>query len=457
MTTHEAREPAPTTVDPTPPDVPRHRHASELLRDAAAHPPPGPFRAQWWRSPVRGPWLTSYFGSILLVGIPVMFLTGLVSYASYDPQLAGNDTTPGKGILGFYLFSWVTNPSWIYRISQGTHVILGLTLVPIVLAKLWSVIPKLFEWPGVRSLAHGLERLSLLLVVGGAVFEFATGIADIEYYYPWKFDFYEAHLYGAWVFMVGFVVHVCLKLPTMWRSLQRYSLREIFTTPLARTRPESGDGHGLVASRPSPPTISRRGVLGLVGASAGAVFLLTAGGTVRALRPLALLSPRARSKGSGPHPEANDFEVNRVFAATGIAASETGEGWHLVLSGPRSVSLSRAELLDMPLATEVLPIACVEGWSTVQTWTGVRLVDLARLAGVDHAVEVEVESLEKPGQPFRSATLGSNQAGDPQTLLALHVNGEDISLDHGYPARMIVPAAPGVHCTKWVSELRFLT
>ena len=69
----------------------------------------------------------------------------------------------------------------------------------------------------------------------------------------------------------------------------------------------------------------------------------------------------------------------------------------------------------MPLATEVLPIACVEGWSTVQTWTGVRLMDLARLAGVDHAVDVEVESLEKPGQPFRSATLASNQAGDPQT------------------------------------------
>ena len=123
---------------------------------------------------MRGPWLTSYFGSILLVGIPVMFVTGLISYASYDPRLAGNDTTPGKGILGFYLFSWVTNPSWVYRVSQGTHVILGLTLVPILLAKLWSVIPKLFEWPGMRSVAHFLERLSLMLVVGGASF----GIRD---------------------------------------------------------------------------------------------------------------------------------------------------------------------------------------------------------------------------------------------------------------------------------------
>ena len=406
---------------------------------------------------MRGPWLTSYFGSILLVGIPVMFLTGLVSYASYNPRLAGNDTTPGKGILGFYLFSWVTNPSWIYRVSQGTHVILGLTLVPIVLAKLWSVIPKLFEWPGVRSVAHSLERLSLMLIVGGAIFEFATGIADVEYYYPWKFDFYQAHLYGAWVFIVGFVVHVCLKLPTMWRSLQRYSLREIFSTPLARTRPEPGDGHGLMASHPLPPTISRRGVLGLVGGSAAAVFLLTAGGTVRVLRPLALLSPRARSGGTGPHPEANDFEVNRVFAATGIPVFATGDSWRLVLSGPRDrVVVTPRVDGDAPrhrgpshcLRRGLVDRADMDGRASAGLGAAGRRRPRRRRGG---------GVAEKPGQPFRSATLASNQAGDPQTLLALCVNGEDISLDHGYPARMIVPAAPGVHCTKWVSELRFLT
>ena len=41
------------------------------------------------------------------------------------------------------------------------------------------------------------------------------------------------------------------------------------------------------------------------------------------------------------------------------------------------------------------------------------------------------------------------------SLLALHVNGSDLSPDHGYPARVIVPAAPGVHNTKWVTRLTF--
>src|SRR6202023_2710178 len=84
----------------------------------------------------------------LLVSIPVMFATGLLSYAAYNPDLSPvNDETPGKGVLGFYLFSWPTHPIWLYRLNQGVHVTLGLVLVPILLFKLWSVLPKLFEWP----------------------------------------------------------------------------------------------------------------------------------------------------------------------------------------------------------------------------------------------------------------------------------------------------------------------
>lgn len=423
---------------------------------SSAKTPHGPFRPETWRSPIRGPWLTSLFGSVLLVGIPIMFITGLVSYASYDPRLPGNDATPTKGLLGFYLFNWVTNPSWIYRVSQGIHVTLGLALVPILLAKLWSVIPKLFEWPSLRSIAHALERLSLVLLVGGAVFEFATGVADIEYFYPWKFSFYDAHFYGAWVFVAGFVVHVSLKLPTMWRSLRSRSLRSELGTSLAHTEVEEDDGRGLVPKAPSEPSISRRAVIAMIGGSSVSVFLLAAGETVRFLRPLALLSPRARSKPTGVHGKENDFEINKTFVAAAIDPAATRSSWRLQLRGRRSLSLEREELLRMPQATAELPISCVEGWSTVQRWTGVRLSDLARLAGVDEAVPVYVESLEKAGEPFRSVTLASNQMSDPRSLLALRVNGADLSLDHGFPARIVVPAAPGVHCTKWVSELRFV-
>lgn len=106
----------------------------------------------------------------------------------------------------------------------------------------------------------------------------------------------------------------------------------------------------------------------------------------------------------------------------------------------------------MPQQTYQLPIACVEGWSTVQTWTGVRLRDLAQLVGAG-GQQVLVQSIQRGG--FGTVTLSKGQAGDRATLLALSVNGAELTLDHGYPARLIIPGAPGVHNTKWVRRLSF--
>lgn len=147
--------------------------------------------------------------------------------------------------------------------------------------------------------------------------------------------------------------------------------------------------------------------------------------------------------------------MNRSVAAAGVRPEETGAAWRLTLrGGGTTATLDRAALLAMPQHTARLPIACVEGWSTVQTWTGVRLRDLAALAGVPEPASAHVRSLERTGL-FRQATLQGNQVRDPDSLLALRVNGADLSADHGFPARIIVPALPGVHCTKWVSGIDF--
>jgi DMSO/TMAO reductase YedYZ molybdopterin-dependent catalytic subunit len=391
------------------------------------------------------------FGSVLLVGIPVMFITGLVSYAAYNPRLPGNDTTPTHGVLGFYLFNWITSPSWIYRVSQGIHVLLGFALTPILLAKLWSVMPKFFEWPPVRSAAKLLERLSLGLLVGGAIFQFFTGIFNVDYFYFWNFSFYDAHFYGAWAFMAGFAIHVGLKLPIMIRSLRSRRLGDELRCPLAETRPEPVDEFGLVATHPAAPTLSRRGLLGLVAGTSLATIVLTAGENIGGwTRSVALLAPRSQSYGDGP----TDFQINKPAASVGVTAERVAR-WSLELIGTRHLVLSRVDLLAMALSTQRLPIACVEGWATEQTWTGVPLADLARMAGVDHPAGVRVESLQPPGG-FGSTYLSAEQVLDPRSLLALKVNGADLSLDHGFPARNIIPAAPGVHNTKWVNKLTFV-
>jgi DMSO/TMAO reductase YedYZ molybdopterin-dependent catalytic subunit len=412
-------------------------------------PPPGPFRESFWRSPLRGPWLTAVLGLVLLIGLPIVIVTGLLSNDAYQPGLFGNALGRDvHGPLDFYLFGWPTSPSWLYALTQGLHVTIGLALFPVVLAKLWSVIPRLFEWPPVRSPAHALERLSLALLVGGALFEFVTGILNIQYWYAFPFSFVQAHYYGAWVFIGAFLAHVTLKFGTMRRSLK--TRREVLAGGGGEPRVVLDGEPSLVAPAPAPATMSRRALLGTV--AAGSLILLVQGAGQSLggpLRSLAFLLPRGRVR-----PGRLGFPVNKTALAAGISAPKVGPNWRVQLVGERTVTMSRAQLLALSQHTYELPIACVEGWSTTQHWSGVRLRDLAALCGIKGPARVYTKSLD-PGS-YGHATLGHEQVADGRSLLALRVNGLDLSLDHGYPARVISPGIPGDHCTKWVTTMKFV-
>src|SRR5262245_4905547 len=149
-----------------------------------------------WRSPLRGPWLTSVFGAVLLIGLPIMIITGLLSYIAYVPRF-GQALPAHVGWLKLPAFDWPSRPAWLYRLTQGVHVGLGLVLVPVVIAKLWSVIPRLFIWPPARSIAQVLERISLVMLVGGILFEIATGLLFIQYDMIFWFPWHTAHYFGA--------------------------------------------------------------------------------------------------------------------------------------------------------------------------------------------------------------------------------------------------------------------
>ena len=402
-----------------------------------------------FRSPLRGPWLTSVFGLVLLVTLPIIIITGLLSYIAYEPQL-GQAIPEHVGWLRLPTFGWPTRASWLYRLTQGLHVGLGLLIIPVVLAKLWSVIPRLFVWPPARSPAQLLERASVLMLVGGILFEIVTGVLNIQYDYVFGFSFYTGHYFAAWVFIAGFLLHIAVKIPGMVAGLRSLPMREILRTNTTGTQPQPRDATGLVPDQPGEPTMSRRGALALVGAGVLLIGVLTAGQTLGGVtRGAALLLPRGRVRSPG------DFPINKTAVAAGIAPEATGPNWRLTLrGGPSEVVLDRAALAAMPQHTARLPIACVEGWSTVQTWTGVRLAELAGKAGVAQPVSARVVSLQRGGA-FGAARLAGNQIADPDALLALRVDGADLSLDHGYPSRIIVPALPGVHCTKWVASIEF--
>ena len=95
-------------------------------------------------------------------------------------------------------FSWNARPAGLYRFTQGLHVVTGIASVPLLFAKLWSVFPRLFQWPLATSVVHAVERLSLLPLIGGSLFMLVTGVANIELWYPWVFFFPAGHYAVKW-------------------------------------------------------------------------------------------------------------------------------------------------------------------------------------------------------------------------------------------------------------------
>jgi DMSO/TMAO reductase YedYZ molybdopterin-dependent catalytic subunit len=405
--------------------------------------PPGPFRPGFWKSPLRGPWLTGVLGSLLLVLVGLVALTGFLSHAAYQPDL-GRNALVDPDVPFTTFFDWPTGPSWLYALTQGVHVNAGLMAIPVLLAKLWSVIPRLFAWPPTRTPAEAIERVAVALLVASTGFLFATGVANIQYWYVFHFGFVKAHYYAAVVFVAALAVHLVVKLPVALRAYRARGVLAPLRAGLAETRPEpEGD---TVAATPDPPTISRRGLLAAVGAGSAALLVANVGESVGGpLRSVAFLATR----------RAGGFPVNKTAAAAEVTPAMAGADYRLVLrAGASELELSRDELLALPQATHALTLGCVEGWSTRQTWTGVPLVELARRAGVPEPAELLVESLQ-PAGVLRRVTLARGQVADSRSLLALKAGGADLSLDHGYPARIIVPGLPGVHNTKWVASLEF--
>lgn len=354
-------------------------------------------------------------GRWLGLGVLVCFVTGLVSHGLQTPP------------------DWLAprlspRPVWGYRLSQGLHVACGIALVPLLLAKLWVVYPRLFAWPPVRSTANALDRLSVAVLVSVALLEVLLGLQNITQWYPWPFPFKPVHWALAWVLAGSLLLHVGVRLPLVVGGWRR----------------APGD----------PVEPERRSLLRGVGAGVAAVTVTTVGQTFTPLRPLNLLAPRDPEPGTAGTTQG--LPINRSAAAAGIdAAALTSPAWRLTVDGPAGYRLSLAELRALRQHTERLPIACVEGWSASAEWTGVRLRDLVTAAGAPGGTSVRVVSAQQRGG-YRVMELPAAYVADPLTLLALRLNGEVLSLDHGFPARIIAPNRPGVWQTKWVARIEAL-
>jgi Oxidoreductase molybdopterin binding domain len=396
----------------------------ERLRDPIPRP-------ESFTSRLRGPELTARIGLWLGIAFGVAFATGLISHVAQQ--------TPG----------WLTFPSRpvsLYRVTQAVHVTSGTIAVPLLLVKLWSVYPRLFARPDLRRMrsaaVQGLERASIGVLVAAAVFQLVSGLANSAQWYPWHFSFVSTHYAVGWIAVGALVVHIAVKLPVIKTALG---------APLEPADTVSADqGDRADGDAGVRPALTRRGLLRGTWLAAGAAALLTAGAAVPALRKVSVFAIRS---GGGPQ----GVPINHTATEVRVVPAATDPDYRLtVVRGATSLSLSRADLEAMPQSSHSLPIACVEGWSASGVWGGVPLRDLLALVDAPDDADVEVVSMQEKSY-LKTSTLPANFAHDPLTLLAMTLDGEALSIDHGYPCRLIAPDRPGVLQTKWVGQIEVLS
>ncbi len=157
-------------------------------------------------------------------------------------------------------------------------------------------------------------------------------------------------------------------------------------------------------------------------------------------------------------PNADFYRVDTALTVPKVDA----ETWSLRVHGmvDRPVTLSYADLLEMPLVERDITLTCVSNevggpYVGNARWTGVLLAPLLERAGLQPgATQVLSRSVDgwTCGTPTEAVTDGRD------AMLAVAMNGEPLPLEHGFPVRMVVPGLYGyVSATKWVTELELTT
>ncbi len=133
-------------------------------------------------------------------------------------------------------------------------------------------------------------------------------------------------------------------------------------------------------------------------------------------------------------------------------------GYRLVVDGlvrlPRSYDLAMLRHAFIR-RTQITRHDCVEGWSVIGEWSGVRLADVLNDCGVrPEARYVVFHCMDTDGGgTYYYESLSLKQAAHPQALLAYDLNGKPVPIKNGAPLRLKVPTQLGYKSAKYVKRI----
>jgi len=118
-----------------------------------------------------------------------------------------------------------------------------------------------------------------------------------------------------------------------------------------------------------------------------------------------------------------------------------------------SLALTLDEVKQLPRHEETIEFKCVEGWSTVTQFAGVRLADFTAKFAPGSA-QAACVGLRTPDSEYY-VSIDMPGALHPQTLLAWEMNGQPLTEDHGAPLRLVIPVKYGIKNIKRIGRIEY--
>ncbi|HXD76525.1 MAG TPA: molybdopterin-dependent oxidoreductase [Puia sp.] len=119
-----------------------------------------------------------------------------------------------------------------------------------------------------------------------------------------------------------------------------------------------------------------------------------------------------------------------------------------------ALSIGIDELRRLPKTEIVYEFKCIEGWSQISWWGGVKFSDFAAHYDLRPETAREYVGLATPDDRYYIG-IDMPSALHPQTILAYEMNGQPLPVRHGAPLRLIIPVKYGVKHLKRVGRIFF--
>ena len=156
------------------------------------------------------------------------------------------------------------------------------------------------------------------------------------------------------------------------------------------------------------------------------------------------------------YPKSKAVNPARVNGNLGLKTPFDPATWQMYVlkKNGDTLKISLDDVKKLPKTEVIFNFKCIEGWSQITYWGGVKFSDFIKAYNLDDEASLKYVGLSTPDKQYYVG-IDMPSALHPQTLLCYELNGKALPMDQGYPLRLIIPIKYGIKSLKRIGTMYF--